>query len=99
MKLSVSKTFHVSPLHFIVTFSRFILPTDLTLVSHLVTCLKVCSRKPMCDFFIYCVHMCTYIVLVCMLSLVCSRSTVDLSWQSAPNSVATLRDRVRFDSR
>lgn len=48
-----------------------------------------------------CVCLCIYIyiVLVCILSLVCSRSTVDRSWQSAPNVVATLQDRVRFDSR
>jgi hypothetical protein len=37
-----------------------------------------------------------YIVLVCMLSLVCSHFAVGRSWHIAPNVVAMLR--VKFDS-
>ena len=62
-------------------------------------CLKVFSRTTDACFCTDCIHMCTYIVLVCMLSLVCCRCTVDRSWQRAPNVVATLRDRVSFDCR
>jgi hypothetical protein len=57
--------------------------------------LKILFPDSRCVFF-FCVHVCAYIVLVCMFSLVYSRFTVGRSWRIAPNAVAMLR--VRFDS-
>lgn len=62
---SDSKTFDVTPLHYIVTFSGFILPADLTLVSRLVIFIKFCSRIADACLFFLPVYMCVHILCWC----------------------------------
>jgi hypothetical protein len=93
-KAPVYPTYDVSALHFIIIFSSFS-------VWESYPCFPSCDMFESffpCNRFVFLCIMCTYAVLVCMLSVIYSRSIAYWNRYSAPNILATLRDLVRFDS-